>query len=125
MLLPLNPADYADSKYGLEDVSNTPSNVDTPAMLRLKSDKKVKQALELIEEVMDQLGIDKDKKYEPEDFYVPYEGVFELIKKGLIKREIKTAADEAVFTGGQSEDGDDDTYELTEVAPGVFVSPKK
>ena len=125
LMLPVNAADYADTKYALEDISDTPSNVDTPAMMRLKSDKRVKQALELIEEVMDQLGIDKDKKYVPEDFYVPYEGVFELIKKGLIKREIKTAADEAVFTGGQSEEGEDDAYELTEVAPGVFISPKK
>lgn len=126
IMLPLNPADYTDSKYALEDVSNVPSNADTPAMLRLKSDKRVKQAIELIEEVMSELNIDKDKKYQPEDFYVPYEGVFELIKKGLIKREIKTAADEAVFTGGQpEEDPEDDSYELTEVAPGVFVSPKK
>ncbi|MCH5159337.1 MAG: hypothetical protein J1F66_00620 [Clostridiales bacterium] len=126
LLLPLKLEEYADSKYKLEDVSKAPSNADTPAMLRLKNDKSVKQALELIEEVMDDLGIDKDKKYVPEDFYVPYEGVFELIKKGLIKREIKTAADEAVFNGGQSDDeSDDDSYELTEVAPGVFVSPKK
>ena len=126
LLLPLDPAEYNDTKYGLEDVSNVPSNADTPAMLRLKSDKRVKQAIELIEEVMSELNIDKDKKYQPEDFYVPYEGVFELIKKGLIKREIKTAADEAVFTGGQTEeDTEDDAYELTEVAPGVFVSPKK
>ena len=126
LLLPLDIANYADSKYKLEDVSNAPSNADTPAMLRLKSDKSVKQAIELIEEVMSDNDIAKDKKYEAQDYYVPYEGVFELIKKGLIKREIKTAADEAVFTGGQSDDeGDDDSYELTEVAPGVFVSPKK
>ena len=126
IMLPLNPSEYNDSKYALEDVSNAPSNADTPAMLRIKSDKRVKQAIELIEEVMSELNIDKDKKYQPEDFYVPYEGVFELIKKGLIKREIKTAADEAVFTSGQvEEDAEDDSYELTEVAPGVFVSPKK
>ena len=124
LLLPLNAADYADSKYALEDVSDTPSNADTPAMFRIKSDKRVKQAIDLIEEVMGDFNIDKDRKYQPEDFYVPYEGVFELIKKGLIKREIKTAQDEAVFTGGKSED-DDDAYELEEVAPGVFVSPKK
>ena len=123
IMLPLDVAKYAGSKYDLEDVSNAPSNADTPAMMRLKNDKRVKQALELIEVVMAEQGIAKDKKFEAQDYYVPYEGVFELIKKGLIKREIKSAADEAVFTGGQEEDDGED--ELVEVAPGVFVSPKK
>ena len=124
IMLPLDIAKYANSKYDLEDVSNAPSNADTPAMLRLKNDKRVKQALELIEVVMAEQGIAKDKKFEAQDYYVPYEGNFELIKKGLIKREVKSAADEAVFTGGL-EDEDDGEDELVEVAPGVFVSPKK
>ena len=125
LFLALNANEYENTKYTLEDVSNVPAYRETPAMLRLKNDKRVKQAIELIEEVMSELDVDKDKKYQPEDFYAPYEGVFELIKKGLIKREIKTAADEALFNGDKADDVDDDSYELEEVAPGVYISPKK
>ena len=124
LFLPLDAGDYADTKYELEDVSNIPAYSETPSMFRLKNNKRIRLAIELIEYVMEERNIPVDLKYISEDFYMPYEGIVELIEKGLVKREIKTAADEAVFTGGQSDD-EEDTAVLTEVSRGVYVTSKK
>ena len=126
LFLPLSAADYEDTKYELEDVSNVPVYKETPAMMRLKNFKRVRLALELIEFVMDERDVPLDKKFVSEDYYMPYEGIVELIEKGLVKREIKTAADEAVFGSAQADDdGEDDSAVLTEVSRGVYVTQKK
>ena len=122
LFLPLNVADFVDSKYVLEDMSATPAFVDTPAMIRVNNDKHQKQAVELIAMSMEKLGI-KDVPHVSIDYYVPYEGVVELINKGLIKREIKTAQDEAIFVRdkvAEVEEIDNDTNTVTE----IFVSAK-
>lgn len=104
LFLPLNPANYVDSKFDVEDVSKVPAYEETPAMIRLKNEKHVKLAAELIAVAMEQKGITRSPLYVTEDFYVPYEGIVELINKGLVKREIKTSADEAVFERGKQTD---------------------
>lgn len=96
LFLPLNIADYVDSSFPLEDVSNTPSNEDTPVMLRLKSNRRIKIAKKLIVQIMEQRGIVRIERIS-EDYYLPYEGIVELINKGLIKRKIKTVASETIF----------------------------
>ena len=95
LFLPLNPSDYVDNKY-IEDASKMPVYEDTPVMVRLKNEKRKRFALELIGKVMTDRGI-LHGAHQSEDFYVPYEGVLELINRGLIKREIKTVEDEAIF----------------------------
>ena len=95
VFLPLNPADFVDVK-GVEDASKMPVYEDTPLMVRLKNEKRKRLALELIERVMTERGI-LHGSHQEEDFYLPYEGVVELINRGLIKREIKTVEDEAIF----------------------------
>ena len=125
LYLPLNPADYVDTKYQLEDVSNTPSNVDTPAMYRIKNDKRTKYALELIDAAMEKLELPR-VEHVSEDFYMPYEGIVELIKKGLVKRDIKTAEEESIFNQGKTSAADDNaSSEPQEIAPGIFVTTKK
>ena len=95
LFLPLNVADYTDSKE-IEDASNLPVYEDTPVMIRIKNEKRKRIALELIDKVMTERGILRGA-HQSEDFYLPYEGVVELINRGLIKREIKTVEDEAIF----------------------------
>lgn len=122
LYLPLNASDYTDSKYQLEDVSNTPSNVETPSMYRIKNDKRAKYAVELIDAAMEKLELPRIER-ESEDYYVPYEGIVELIKKGLVKRNIKSAEDEAIFNQGKAEAAATEA-EPQEIAPGIFVTPK-
>lgn len=96
LYLPLNAADFVDSKYQLEDVSDNLSYADTPAMYRLKSARRVKYAIELIEMIAQKLGLERIE-HTKEDFYLPYEGIVELINKGLVKRTVRTVVDKAAF----------------------------
>ena len=95
LFVPLNYADYAENKE--IETTDLPTYADTPVMIRLKNEKRKKTALELITKVMEQAQVVRKPGYVSEDFYVPYEGILELINRGLIKREIRTAQDEIIF----------------------------
>lgn len=95
LYLPLDPADFVESKYRVEDVSDTAYYVDTPCMYRIRSDRRVKYASELIEMVMTGLGTKKTETPPNVDYYLPYEGIVELIEKDLIRRVIRNTPDEA------------------------------
>ncbi len=92
LFLPLDPAEYAESKYKVEDVSANKSAEDTPCMYRIKNDRRVKRACELIAVVMERFGAEKTERI-AEDYYLPYEGNFELVVKGLAKRIIVSGED--------------------------------
>lgn len=98
LYLALDPAEYAGSKYSLEDESAFSQFKDTPALYRIKSEKRVRYAAELIAEVCARLHTEKTER-EPVDYYEPYNGTLALIQKGLIKRVIENA-DES-FTGAK------------------------
>lgn len=61
LYLPLNAADYADSKYKLEDASKVSQFADTPALYQIKSDRRLTFAQELIDEACKKLGSAKRK----------------------------------------------------------------
>ncbi len=93
---PLDPAEYADTKYKVEDVSDLGSYADTPCMYRLKNERRVRYAIELFASVMEKKGGIRIERI-AEDYYLPYEGIVELIEKGLAKRIIKTKSDRPIF----------------------------
>ena len=95
LFLPLNPANYEDTKYKVE-LEDSTSYEDTPCLYRIKNEKRLRYALELIQSVMEELGVPR-VEHETEDFYMPYEGVVELIEKGLVKRVVKSKEEEAIF----------------------------
>ena len=98
LFLPLNVADFGeDSKYKAEDVSDNSGYADTPFMYRIKNERRVKYAKELIALVAEKMNAPRFERIS-EDYYVAYEGIVELINKGLIKRTIKSKADEAIFS---------------------------
>lgn len=86
--LPLNPADYAESKYKVQDVSENVSYADTPCMYRLKNERRIGYAIELFTAVMERMGATRTERI-AEDYYLPYEGIVELIGKGLAKRNVQ------------------------------------
>ena len=108
LYLAVNPADYADSKYKLEDVSNVSQFADTPALYKLKSEKRVRYAQDLIEEICTKLGSKKLER-EPVDYYEPYNSDAALIKKGLVKRVIEDASKSFIGASGYSKAQDADT----------------
>lgn len=101
---PLDPNDYLESKYKVEDVSDNITYADTPCMYRLKNSRRVKYAMELIQVVVERLGGGKRIERESVDYYMPYEGLVELINKGLIKRNIKAKKGDVFFIANKTED---------------------
>lgn len=96
LYLPLDPQTLADSKYKVESVADNATYIDTPCLYRIKNNKRVKYAKELIATTAELLGVVRIER-ESQDYYLPYEGLVELINKGLVKRNIKSKAEEAIF----------------------------
>lgn len=94
--LPLNAADYEGSKYKVEDVSDNATYADTPCMYRLKNERRVRYAMELYAAAMERLGGERIGRV-AEDYYLPYEGIVELINKGLARRVVKKKISDASF----------------------------
>ena len=88
LYLPLNPKDYDGSKYIVEDASNVVAFEDTPLLYRIRSHRRSEYACELIEKVMANIGAEKGESPDV-DYYLPYEGIVELIEKDLIRRVIR------------------------------------
>lgn len=97
IFLPLDIADYADGPYQLEQTDSAGTYKDTPALYRLRNEKHFKLSLVLVNETVKKLGLVRTSRV-PEDYYMPYEGIVQLIEKGLARREIKSAEDEAIFS---------------------------
>ncbi len=120
LFLPLYAADLEGSKYKVEDVSDNASCADTPCMYRIKNAKRARYAGELFALVMEKMGVPTIER-ESVDYYLPYEGIVELIKKGLVKRDIKSKSEEAFFNKGEGAEA----TETGEVAVAADDSDKK
>ncbi len=59
LYLALDPNEYATSKYHHKDVSDKKSYATTPLMLRVKSNRSQKYAVELIEQLAEKFGLEK------------------------------------------------------------------
>lgn len=78
-----NPSDYENSKFAVQGVKSS-----TPCLYRIRSALRAKYAVSLIVGFMQGLGAEKDPDYEEKDFYLPYEGIASLIRKGLVTRNL-------------------------------------
>ncbi len=82
--LALDPKEYSESKYHFTDASDKPKFESVPMLLKVKSDRSLKYALELIEEMMNKLEIPQGD-VPGTDYHMPYETTEELAKRGLVK----------------------------------------
>lgn len=85
LYLPLNPDDYAETRYKVER-SEAKRFEELPCLYRIKNPRRVKYATELIATVMEKYGLESVEQ--PEKDFVkdyPYEETLPLIKRGLIK----------------------------------------
>lgn len=64
----LDPNGLAGSKYKVEAIKGG-SFTDTPCMYRIKNERRVRYAMEIISMVMENIGAARNEKYVPEDFY--------------------------------------------------------
>ncbi len=80
----LNPKDYEDTKYFPHDMGDKKKFEDTPMMVKVKSERGVKFAKELIDVVFAELQ--PKKNFEPEVYKFPYMSDRKLVENGLAKQ---------------------------------------
>lgn len=107
LYLPLDPAEFAESKYKIEDVSGISQFAETPVLYRIKNDRRLKYAAELIAQVGEKLGVERTDRAE-EDYYMPYCGTLTLIERGLIKRVIQDKKTAFIAGASEADDGEND-----------------
>ena len=88
LTLALNPANYADSKYAVKDISDVKSFVETPCLYKIKNDRRLKYSKELIADVMKENALEVNPVAERCDYVVeyPYDTTESLIERKLIKQ---------------------------------------
>ncbi|MDE6276273.1 MAG: hypothetical protein K2M75_07070 [Clostridia bacterium] len=86
LYLALNPEDYVDTKYKFEDASDVKSVADTPFLMKIKNPRRLKYALELIDEVMENFGTKTKRDIDELDYAadLPFESTEDLMEKGLV-----------------------------------------
>ena len=84
LYLALHPKEYADSKYHFTDVSGKPKFDKVPMLVKVRSDRALKYAVELIEEMMRKLEIPQGE-IQNVDYHMPYETTEELVARDLVK----------------------------------------
>ena len=82
--LGLDPNEYNVNKYHFTDVSDKPKLDKVPMMLKVKSDRALKYALELVDEVMRKNEIEKGD-VPTVDYHMPYETTDALADRDLVK----------------------------------------
>ena len=124
LCLALDPENYEESKYIVDDMSRYARFAGTPLMYRIKNERRLRYAKELIAFLFEGT---EPSGHEDEDFAaIPYEDTQSLVERGLIKivsyREVaieeKTENEEEFeddddFAGEDFDDDDDD--ELDEI----------
>ena len=83
LYLALNPDEYTNTKYYPKNVGDIKKYADTPMMVKVKSGRGAKYAIELVEKMLD--GVKKKADFEQVKYYEPYKSDALLLKKGLAK----------------------------------------
>ena len=83
---PLNVDEYSDSKYKVEKVESKKFE-DVPCLYRIKNDRRLGYAKELIAVVTSSLGLEKGEEQHEVYSNLPYEPNKPLIARGLIKEQ--------------------------------------
>lgn len=84
LYLALEPAEYAETKYKYEDASEVAKYAKTPMRLKLKSNRSVRWAKELIAQLAAKYGLERVER-EEEVFRPEYEETTPLVARKLIK----------------------------------------
>ena len=85
LYLALDPKEFENTKYFFTDVSDKLKFAKVPMRVKIRSGRGFKHGVELIEEMMNRMGIARQEIYHPQDFHYPYETTKQLVDRGLIK----------------------------------------
>ena len=82
LCLAADPARFVGTKYKVETLKS--KNTPTPLQYRIKSDRRLAYAMQLIDTVFGERGIEKTER-KAENFAVPFTSTDTLIRRGLIR----------------------------------------
>ncbi len=117
--LPLNADNYTDSKYKVEKVESKKFE-DVPCLYRIKNDRRLGYAKELIAVVANSLGLEKGEEQHEVYSNLPYEPNKPLIDRGLIK-ELKVQVNKPAETVLESKvDEDEESVTITDENGNIF-----
>lgn len=87
VVLALNPDDYKDTKYLVESVADIACYADTPALCRIKSERRLKYTKELIAKMMQDNGLTQKPDFVPVNYapLYPYDTTENLVERKLVK----------------------------------------
>ena len=89
LYLAIDPATLQDTKYFFDDMSDKKKYAEVPVLMKIKGERKLKHALELIEKVCgEKLALPPVKDFAEEDYTEPYRDTAALVQEGLIKQYI-------------------------------------
>ena len=114
--LNLSTENYNVNKYHFSDVGYKAKYEDVPMLLKVRSDRGLKYALELIEEMMNVLGI-PEGEVQNVVYDIPYKTTEELIEEGLIKMILPS--EDALAEELAAEPVDPEALELLSSIPSV------
>ena len=84
LCLAANPAQYENTKYKVEDLSKRSKKTKTPLLYRVKNERRINYAMQLIDRVFAEHGIEKgDGEYV--NYAVPFTATDTLVRRGLIR----------------------------------------
>ena len=88
LYLALDPAELAETKYGIVDMSSKKKYATVPVLMKIKGERKFKYALELIDKLCgENLTLPKLEREEI-DYKLPYQTTEELVQAGLVKKMV-------------------------------------
>ena len=129
LCLALDAADFAESKYLVDDMSKFASYAATPLLYRIKNARRCRYAAELIAMLF---GAENRTEREEEDFSaIPYRETFTLVEEGLIKivrtervrlAEGQVPIPEIFVTDEEDEEFEDGIEEMDEVEASAVSS---
>lgn len=85
MFFALEPESFLGTKYAVENMTGRRSSGNTPAMYRIKGDRRTSYAKELIDMLMSKLKVERAPR-KPVDYTTPYKSTAALVRRGLIKQ---------------------------------------
>lgn len=89
LYLAIDPATLVDTTYNFEDVSSKKKYENVPVLIKIKGPRKLKFALELIDQICnDALTLPLVKDFAEQDYTVPYQSTEELVLAGLVKKMV-------------------------------------
>lgn len=85
LFLAMDPEQFVDTKYAVENMTGRRNSGSTPAMYRVKGDRRTAYAKQLIDLMMQELKIARTDR-RPVDYTTPYKSTASLVRRGLIKQ---------------------------------------